>query len=269
MIDISKIDYSELDLPQVLMFLFYPRPESGPSRASNQAVDLMIPVEEDVHVGARFHPAGRDCPNILFFHGNGEIVADYDEMAGLFNSLEINFLAVDYRGYGRSTGRPTVTGMMRDAHVAYQFTRDWLEQEGYTGPFILMGRSLGSASVLELAYHYAAQIDGLIVESGFAHAGPLLMLIGVNPEAIGGKKDAFSNVEKIKAFDRPTLIIHAEYDHIIPFSDGQALHQAGGAADKTLLMIPGANHNDIHFRGLQEYMGAVRTLAEKTKNRPA
>ncbi|HDM10645.1 MAG TPA: hypothetical protein ENF92_09035 [Desulfobacteraceae bacterium] len=75
MIDLSSIDYSDLDQPEVLMFLFHPRPEWGSPPKNSK--DLMIPVEDGVRIGARFHQANQDTPNILFFHGNGEIVADY------------------------------------------------------------------------------------------------------------------------------------------------------------------------------------------------
>ena len=98
---------------------------------------------------------------------------------------------------------------------------------GYTGPLMVMGRSLGSASALELAAAYPEQVAALIVESGFAYAGPLLQLLGVNLAAIGFREMAgFRNVDKIRAYPGPTLIIHAEHDHIIPMSDGQALYDA-------------------------------------------
>ncbi|MBW2616774.1 MAG: alpha/beta hydrolase [Deltaproteobacteria bacterium] len=264
MIDISQIDFSALDRPEILMFLFHPRPEWGEPGSTGTAEDLLIPVESDVVVGTRFHPADKSAPTILFFHGNGEIVADYDQMGSVYNRTGINFLVADYRGYGRSTGEPTITNMMRDCHVIFDYTQKWLKENGYSGPFIAMGRSLGSASVLELVSHYKNRIDGLIVESGFAYAGPLLRLLGINVEAMGFKEEAgFRNVDKIKGFDRPTLVIHAELDHIIPFSDGQALYDACPAPDKTMLKIPGANHNDIFMRGLSEYMTAIKTLVEK------
>jgi len=263
MIDISKIDYSSLDRPEILMYLFHPRPEWGASDRETPARDVLIPVEKDVVVGGRFHMAEKSAPNILFFHGNGEIVADYDEMGPLYNRMNINFLPVDYRGYGRSTGKPSITTMMRDSHVAFDFSKKWLTENGYTGPFIIMGRSLGSASVLELAQHYKSEINGLIVESGFAYAGPLLELLGVNTQAMGFKEEqGFRNIDKIQTFDRPTLIIHAEKDHIIPFSDGRALYDACKSPDKTFLKIPGANHNDIFMRGLSEYMVGVKAFVK-------
>lgn len=264
MVNISKIDYSELDRPDILTFLFHPRPEWGDPGSGDRGEDLLIPVEMDVVVGARFHMEEESAPNILFFHGNGEIVADYDEMGSAYNRIGINFLPVDYRGYGRSTGEPTITAMMRDCHLVFDFVKKWLLDKGYKGPLILMGRSLGSASVLEIASHYKDQIDGLIVESGFAFSGPLLQLLGINLRAINFSEEmGFGNLDKIQRFDKPTLIIHAELDHIIPFSDGQALYDASPSSDKTLLKIPNANHNDIFMRGFSEYMAAVRTLAHK------
>jgi fermentation-respiration switch protein FrsA (DUF1100 family) len=131
---------------------------------------------------------------------------------------------------------------------------------------VLMGRSLGSASVLELAAGSQDSTGGLIVESGFAYAEPLLRLLGIDPEALGFKEEkGFGNIDKIKMYQKPTLIIHAEFDHIIPFSDGEALYTACPATDKAFLKIPGANHNDIFMRGLQPYLDAVRKLVERVK----
>ncbi|MFH0845533.1 MAG: alpha/beta hydrolase, partial [Pseudomonadota bacterium] len=65
------------------------------------------------------------------------------------------------------------------------------------------------------------------------------------------------------AFHKPTLIIHAEYDHIIPYQEGQALHDASPAEDKRILMIPGANHNDIFLHGMKDYMEAIGVLVNK------
>jgi len=272
--DNSTMDYSILDQPEVLMFLFHPRPEPADSpfqtvesetRMAGQK-DILIPVQAEIAVGARFHMAEKSGGNLLFFHGNGEIVADYDELGAVYNQMGINLLAVDYRGYGRSGGKPTVTAMMRDCHIIFHFVRRWLQQNKFTGPVLLMGRSLGSASVLELAAAYKNLIDGLIVESGFAYAGPLLTLLGINSAALGFKEEkGFRNVDKIKNFDKPTLIIHAEFDHIIPYSDGQTLHDACPSGDKKLLKIPGANHNDIFMRGVHEYLAAVKNIVETVK----
>jgi pimeloyl-ACP methyl ester carboxylesterase len=262
--DLSRNDYSHLDRPEILRVLFHPRGEYGGAAKPPEAMDVAIPVAEGVVVGGRFHIAYPSAPNILFFHGNGEIVADYDEIGPLYNRIELNFLAVDYRGYGRSTGKPTITAMMGDCHVIFEFSLKWLKAHGCSGPLLVMGRSLGSASALELASHYKGRMGGLIVESGFAYAGPLLKLLGIDPNVIGLKEEeGLGNLEKIKTWDKPALIIHAEFDHIIPFSEGEALYRACPSTDKNLLKVPGANHNDIFVRGLNDYMSAVKALANK------
>jgi hypothetical protein len=158
--------------------------------------------------------------------------------------------------------------MMTDCQSVFQFVRGWLAERGYCGPLVLMGRSLGSASVLDLAASRPDEVDGLIVESGFAYAEPLLRLLGIDPERIGFREESgFRNVDKIRRFAKPTLIIHAEHDHIIPFADAQALFDASGSPDKTLLKIPGANHNDLFLRGMAPYLSAVKSLSERAARR--
>lgn len=257
-------DYTVLDRPDVLMLLFHPRKAVGHKSETDRCQEILIPVEGDIDVGARFHMAHANGPCILFFHGNGEIVADYDDFGPMFNHLGINFMAVDYRGYGNSGGHPTVAAMMADCHRIFHFTVQWKKENAYSGPLIVMGRSLGSASAVELAATGEGQIDGLVIESGFAWTGPLLRRLGVDPERIGFvESNGFANLDKIRTFVKPTLIIHAEFDHIIPFDDGQALFDASGAIDKSLVQIPGADHNDIFMRGLDRYLEAIAGLAKK------
>ncbi|MBA4396767.1 MAG: alpha/beta hydrolase [Syntrophus sp. (in: bacteria)] len=263
--DISNNDYSAFDISEIIMFLFHPRPEWRMPMMGQGTESHMIPVESDVAVGARFYLAAKSSPNILFFHGNGEIVADYEEVGLLFTQMGINFLPVDYRGYGQSTGRPTVTAMMQDAHVIFAYVRNWLKEREFTGRLCVMGRSLGSAPALDLAFHYPRFIDGLIIESGFAYISPLLRLIGVDPSHYGlSEEQGPRNLDKIRQWDKPLLVIHAEYDQIISYAEGLALYEASPAADKKLLMIPNATHNDIFFQGMNAYLQAVGDLAHRT-----
>jgi alpha-beta hydrolase superfamily lysophospholipase len=256
-------DYRVLDRPDVLQVLFHPRRTEGPVDGGDRFRELLIPVDDDVSIGARFYPAPDPAATILFFHGNGEIVPDYDAIAPLFGRTGVNFFVVDYRGYGISGGQPTVSAMMRDAHRIFRFVVDFLGERAIEGPLIVMGRSLGSASALELAASYTDRISGLIIESGFAWAGPLLELLGIAPGRIGLDRSAgFANLEAIRKYFGPTLVIHAEFDHIIPFSDGQALYDASPAETKVLIMIRGANHNDIFIRGMDYYLEAIHTLVE-------
>jgi fermentation-respiration switch protein FrsA (DUF1100 family) len=254
-------DYSILDHPLALTAIFHPRPELSPLALSDGVSDHLIAVTPQINVGARFHCRAKEVANILFFHGNGEIAADYDQLGQIFNQMEINLLVADYRGYGRSGGSPTVSGMMSDCHLILEYALTWLNNNGYTGPIIIMGRSLGSASALELAASHSERLDGVVIESGFAYAAPLLRLLGVDPQQIGFKEEnGFVNLDKIGRYAGPTMIIHAEHDHIIPFSDGQALFDASASATKQLVKIAGANHNDILMHGFDAYMESIRWL---------
>jgi fermentation-respiration switch protein FrsA (DUF1100 family) len=264
MSDFSQADYSSLDHLEILQLLFHPRPEWSAPTHSEGVEDMTIAVEDGVSLGGKLHGTDKSASVILFFHGNGEIVSDYDDLGPIYTKMGINFLPVDYRGYGRSTGSPTVTNMMRDCHVIFDYVKQWLKQRGFYGPIIIMGRSLGSASALELAVHYEKEIDGLVIESGFAGILPLLRLVGVDIHRLGiGDKDDIRNIDKIRSFNKPVLIIHAEYDHIIPFTDGQALFNACSSSKKRFLKILGADHNTIFAVGMEVYLEEVKRLADE------
>jgi fermentation-respiration switch protein FrsA (DUF1100 family) len=259
-------DYAALDVPEVLLRLFHPRPELGLFNPLTSAQEILIPVHPGVAIGGRFYAAGATEPTLLFFHGNGEIVADYEDLGMLYVQRGLNFFPVDYRGYGRSTGTPTVTTMMHDCNAIFAFAQEWLNQEGFSGPLAVMGRSLGSASALEVAFRHQDRLDGLIVESGFAYAEPLLKLLGVDVQALGfAEETGFRNVDKIKHWKKPLLIIHAELDQIIPFAEGQALYEASPSPERTFIKVAGANHNDILSVGFGAYMEAVVHLGALIK----
>jgi len=251
--------YAALDQPQVLQFLFHPRRDDSKKAVSDKA--HFIPVDQDIEVGAAFHLGDPSFPNILFFHGNGEIVSDYDDLGPIFNRMGINFIVVDYRGYGKSSGSPTVFSMLLDCHTILDFVDNELKNRNFTGSLTVMGRSLGSAPALELAATRQDSIDKLIIESGFAHAAPLLKTLGLDPVRIGFQEaQGFGNVDKIKHWNKPLLIIHAQFDHIIDFSQGEALYSLCPSADKDLLMIPGANHNDIFIKGFDMYLNSLKNF---------
>lgn len=262
--DISSVDYSAFDRKEILTFLFYPRKEEGWEKGDDSYEELVIPVDGGETVGGRFYKADHGAPSVLFFHGNGEIVADYSDLAPLYVKLGVHFIPVDYRGYGTSSGSPTVTGMMRDCHYIFDFVKSVLKEKGFSGPIVVMGRSLGSASAIELAAHYPDEVKGLVIESGFAYIIPLLRLLGINAGNMGiSEEGTFNHTMKIKKYKNPLLVIHAEHDHIIPFSDGEALFGAAESPEKEFLAIRRANHNNIFQYGLREYIAAVDSLLKK------
>ncbi len=254
-------NYKALDQPQVLSCLFHPRNEEGFRQTENSRDDILIRVDDDVNVAASFHFVKDNAPVILFFHGNGEIVSDYDDLGRLYNKIGINFFIVDYRGYGRSSGIPRVSSMMKDCHTIFDYILEYISNKGLTGPLCVMGRSLGSASAIELCATRENDFECLIIESGFALAAPLLAKLGINPENIGFKEQqGFENIDKIMTFSKPCLIIHAQFDHIISFSDGQSLFDACSSANKKFLEIKGANHNDIFLRGMDQYLEHIKKI---------
>ena len=248
-----------LDSPEVLAVTFHPRKES--SAGAGQRFDVLdIPVDAGITVGARFYAAGSDKPTILFFHGNGEIVADYDDVASLYLAMGVNFFPVDYRGYGRSSGRPTISVMLADARTVFSYAREWLASKGYGGPMIVMGRSLGSASALEIASTDPEGTAGLIIDSGFADVMGLLARLGARPPDGLPADSVVRQEEKIAAYHGPTLIIHGTYDMIIPPRDADVLFRACPSPTKRLLKIDGAGHNDLMAVGMQDYIRAIADL---------
>jgi alpha-beta hydrolase superfamily lysophospholipase len=197
-IDLAKISYPKVDRPEILMLFFHPRPEWATPEPVPGCLDVTIPVADGVGVGAKFHLSESEAPAILMFHGNGEIAADYNDLGQLYRRMGLHFLVVDYRGSGRSGGSPSVTSMMRDCHLVFDYTKSFLAERRFTGPLVLMGRSLGSAPALELASTYSEELSGLIIESGFALSGPLLELFGFSMKKLGiSENDGFRNIDKV------------------------------------------------------------------------
>lgn len=247
--------YSTLDKPEILQFVFYPRKDFTP--APPDAIDYSIPIDDEISVSCRFYVHNQSSPSILFFHGNGEMVSDYDYIAPAYNELGINLFVADYRGYGSSSGTPSFATMVSDAHTIFRALIDILQRSHYTGGLFIMGRSLGSISAIELASCYQEQVKGLVIESGFASLGKLLSLLGFSLEALGLKEAESPQLAKIRAITLPTLIIHGEYDSLIPASEARDLFQNLASEDKSLLIIPKAGHNDIMLLGMEQYFAAI------------
>lgn len=262
----KKEDLLVLDRPEILNFLFHPRKESGrtvPAFALNQN----IATDDGIHIGTRLYLTDPDMPHILFFHGNGEIAEDYDDIGSIYMNFGLNFLVVDYRGYGRSNGSPGISSMFSDAHYVLKHFSVWLEKNQRKGPLWIMGRSLGSASAIELAASFPEKINGLIIESGFAHTLPLLQRLGINTEILNIEdSQVFSNAEKLSRFDGPTLIIHGQYDQTIPLQHGQDLFARSPAARKKMHIINGADHNTLLMIGGREYFEIIKDFINQAIN---
>lgn len=251
------------DHPEILYRIFFPRREIAENSEKPKAMNRFVAVDKGVSICCRFYPSSSDSPNIIFFHGNGETAPDYDYVAPVYSQCGLNLYVTDYRGYGMSDGSPTCTAMIKDTHPIFHDFKEFLKEQGFNGGIFVMGRSLGSAPAIEIAYNYEKELNGLIIESGFASARNQLARIG----ALHLFKDienpiGFGNDLKIKDVTIPTLIIHGQWDEIIPATEGKKLYELSGAARKYSLFIPEAGHNDIMMIGLNEYMEAIESLIQ-------
>ena len=104
------MDYSLLDLPQISQAMFYQQQIWSPAPAG--ASDHMIPVAPGVSISGRFYPRDLESPSILFFHGNGEVACQYDSLAPFYTNAGANLFIADFRGYGRSGGKPSFSRMI-------------------------------------------------------------------------------------------------------------------------------------------------------------
>jgi alpha-beta hydrolase superfamily lysophospholipase len=254
----SELDYSVFDRPEILQFMFYPRGEY--SLPPSGATDHFVEVGGGVSVSCRFYEADRTAPSILFFHGNGEVVADYDWVAAFYTDIGINLFVADYRGYGQSGGRPSFSTMIEDARSVYTYFRNFMISGGYGDKRFVMGRSLGAHSAVEIAVGNRTELRGLILESGFA---ALARLAGFLAAASGSgivDEVAAARLARIRSITLPVLIIHGDRDILVTPDQAVEFYENVGSADKRRITICGAGHNDIMHVGMEQYFSEIRSF---------
>lgn len=246
-------EFDLFDNSSITQFVFHPRKDL--SEPPPNAVDHMVVVEPGVAISTRLYRADIAAPTILYFHGNGEVVSDHDYLAPAYTGVGINLFVVDYRGYGASGGTPTFRSLFTDAPLVLKAVNDTLRDGGFSQDLFVMGRSLGSAPASELAANHPGQLRGLIIESGFASATRLLRYLGLSVQVPDdGSLPNLSNIRRVKL---PSLVIHGEFDNLIPISEAEELFANLPVQDKRMLVIRGADHNDILYVGAQDYFQAV------------
>jgi alpha-beta hydrolase superfamily lysophospholipase len=260
------IDYSSLDQPFLLQFIFYPRKDFTP--CPKNAFDLSVAVGDNVSIFCRFYTGHREWPWILYFHGNGEVVSDYDEISPFYHQRKMNLVVADYRGYGASGGTPTLTDLVQDTPLIFHAVREELSRRNLRKDLWVMGRSLGSIAALELASHCQEEMKGLIIESGFPSVVRIMSRLGMPAPAMGREKIDQECLETIGKIFLPTLIIHGGQDSLVPLENAKAIYQHLGAQAKELLVIPSATHNDIMIVGFKDYFNALQRFIEKTDRAP-
>ncbi len=256
-----------IDHPAVTGTLFFPRRIAASSvPAFPDGKTFEIPAGDDT-LGAmgRFpHPEGL---TVLFFHGNGEVMTDYFlfDFHERIASLGANFLVVDYRGYGLSTGSPSLSNLLQDARAAWAHATEAMGLP--PGKIVIMGRSLGSLAALEAASGPGRDALGLVLESGIARFDdwvgrmrPLIEAAGIDMARLeGALRDAFDQEAKMGAFPGPALVMHAPDDEIVPVEHGRLLASWGDPSRTRSRIFPRGGHNDIHLVNEKDYF---ETLGE-------
>ena len=252
-----------MDRPEITQLLFHPVKIAQTTRPEG-AVDFSVPVEEGVTIACRMYHHAQERPTLIYFHGNGEIIPDYDEIGPLYGREGLNLLVAEYRGYGWSTGTPLTSTFLPDSNAVFLDAHAWLKEQGYTGAVFVMGRSIGSAAAIDVAVNHSDLISGLIIESGFARTLPLAKTLGVDLEAMGiTEEQSFNNVSKIRGFTKPTYILHGQYDQLIPLWQAEILQAECGAKAKEFQIVPGADHNSLIAVAGPLYFEVIKKFVEK------
>ncbi len=188
---------------------------------------------------------------VLWFHGNAGNIADRAPLQLELTGSGRQVLAVDYRGYGRSRGRPTGEGVGRDATAAWRYLTG--ERGVPAGAVVLLGESLGGAVAVELAAR--VKPAGLVVESSFTSIRAMARqhYPFLPSGLLRTRLDPLSRIADVRC---PTLFIHSTDDEIVPFSMGWRLYEAA-PAPKEFLRIQGAGHNDTWAVGGAERLARI------------
>lgn len=200
---------------------------------------------------------------LLWCHGNAGNLSHRAENIARLRVLPLNVFIFDYRGYGKSEGKPGETGVYQDALAAY----DTLVREKGVSPdtLILFGRSLGGACAVHIASYRKAA--GLILESAFTSAADMAkeILLFLPRGLVRARLDIAG---PLAVLDLPKLLLHGDRDEVVPFEMGKALFQAA-KAPKTFYVIAGAGHNDTYYTGGKPYYEAWRRFVEEVLPPPA
>jgi fermentation-respiration switch protein FrsA (DUF1100 family) len=228
------------------------------------AEDVYLTTGDNVRIHGWFVPAEGATHTVVLFHGNAGNLTDRIEKLALLHSLNVSVCAIDYRGYGRSEGRPGEAGLYADADAAYDYLCHELGVEPES--IVLYGVSLGGAVAVDLACR--KPVGAVILESTFTSAKDMARkaLPFLPPELyLRTKLDSAGKIEGINA---PLLLMHGTRDSTVPIEHARRLYEEA-SQPKTLVEIPGAAHNDmfvvaeqVYTRSLKEFLGQLREPQE-------
>lgn len=242
-------------------FLVYPAPPAAdgdwaPQNRIANFEDVWFESEDGTKLHGWYieHPAAK--AQLLFCHGNGEHLGYLtDWLSGLSNTLEVSIFAFDYRGYGKSEGKPFEDGLLADGEAAQR----WLATRAQIQPqdVVLYGRSLGGGVVVYLASKLGAR--ALIPERTF-HS---MVEIGAAQypwiPVRWLMRNRYPSSQRIAQYDGHLLQVHGTVDRLIPLASARALFDACPSAEKQFIEVRGMGHNDP---APPEFFAAFRQLID-------
>ena len=239
-----------------MAFFPYAGVQETPSSFGLQFIDLKIPTAdgETLHGWWMEHPSPR--AQVVYWHGNGGNLSLWLEVLAEIHRRGFSVMAVDYRGYGASTGRPSEQGIYRDSTGAIEYFFSKLRKPNV--PTIYWGRSLGCAVASYTATRGAPA--GLILESPFPDVwslfagNPVMRLLSLFSTY------RFPTSRHLETYTGPLLVLHGDSDRVIPFENGRRVFERAPGASKRFVTIAGADHND-NFTGNAEYWKGIDDFA--------
>lgn len=214
-------------------------------------------------------PAAPGSPSVLFLHGNAGNISHRLYHLRHLHEAGLAVHIVDYRGYGRSPGRPTEEGIFLDARAAWEDLTGALDRAPET--VIFYGESIGSAPALRLALELGAGRGapaGLVLEGAFTSA--LDMARRAFPFLPVGwvLRLKMDNLSAVRRLDRPILFIHGSRDEIVPLRMGRRLYEAASHPGKEFLEVPGATHNTVWLGDAGELAARIAAFAGRVIREP-
>lgn len=221
--------------------------ETTPARIGLLFRDVELKTSDGETLHGWWLPHEDSRATVLFLHGNAGNISHRLDSLQIFHELGVDVLIIDYRGYGRSSGKPSEAGLYRDASAAW----DWLTGDrGIAGEdIIVFGRSLGAAVASELATRVDAA--GLVVESAFTSVPDIgAELYWWLPVRWLSRLD-FDTARYLARTELPVLVVHSTEDEIIPFPHGRRLYEMAG--DRAALLELQGGHNTGFLESGQRY----------------
>jgi len=227
-----------------------------PASLGLEYTDLRIDTEDGETITGWMVPHGSARATVLYFHGNGGNISGRVDIIQLLHTLELSVCAIDYRGYGRSTGSPSEQGTYLDAMAAWKYLMH--EQNIPREKIVILGRSLGGAVAAWLGSQ--VQPGGVILGSSFTSIPDISREKYPFLPASKLTNIQYRTIERVREVNAPILITHSRDDTLIPFSHGRALYRAA-RAPKSFLEMRGSHESNIletrreYMRKIDEFIG--------------